>query len=91
MEKVERLSANIIDCNCDVPCAHLADWNAYQTARGRLRDLSPDLARLAVAAGELAEAVGVWSEHDGDLGYSQVAYDVIDALTRFRAIAEGKE
>ena len=46
--------------------------------------LAPDLARLAIAAGELAEAV------DRKFNMDQFP-DIDEALTRFRAIAEGKE
>jgi hypothetical protein len=62
-------------------------------ANARLIALAPDLARLAVAAGELAEvserAIRISKEHDDFRLYAMEP--MWQALARFRAIAEGKQ
>jgi hypothetical protein len=59
--------------------------------RAPARDMPPDLARLVVAAGDLAEIMDKPDQSDGM--QSRYHYDwhkVDDALARFHAIAEGK-
>jgi hypothetical protein len=61
-------------------------------ANARLIALSPDLARLAVAAGELADLLDKPDQSDGKLGRYHYDWHKVDAaLARFRAIAEVKE
>ena len=61
----------------------VAEWpNSVDSAR--LIALSPDLARLAIAAGELAEMLRQYLEIDAS------DENLEEALARFRAIAEGK-
>lgn len=64
------------------------DWVVCEKAShdAHLIALAPDLARLAVAAGELAEVMQEYSKHTD--WFPQKAYH---ALTRFRAISEGEE
>jgi hypothetical protein len=77
-----------------------------QADDARLIALSPDLARLAVAAGELAEALKTAQDYVDDASRGLLRYrdraaisdtasdDLVfiqDALARFRAIAEGRE
>jgi hypothetical protein len=68
------------------PCKPISKKDlARLMSDARLIALSPDLARLAVAAGELADMVQCWDE----CGCTESA--LREALARFRAIAEGKE
>jgi hypothetical protein len=62
-------------------------------ANARLIALSPDLARLASAAGELAELMdeGDCPWREGTALYDEWWQLRSDALARFRAIAEGRE
>lgn len=55
-------------------------------SNARLIALSPDLARLAVAAGELADCIDA---HQAV--YQGMMPQTLKALDRFRAISEGKE
>jgi hypothetical protein len=57
-------------------------------ANARLIALAPDLVRLAVAAGDLAEAALACHPYVEEL---RCGDDLREALARFRAIAEGRE
>jgi len=83
------MTDNLIERAKEALKEHNACWDVNGTWMGDgevtpLEEMAPDLARLAVAAGELAEAVSVWSEHDGEHGYTKVASDVIEALAAER-------
>ena len=64
----------------------------YTSARAyaSLRDMGPDLARLALAAEELAEAVDTHIQHQLDAD-QPVPRKLEGALTAFNAIAKGEQ
>jgi hypothetical protein len=66
------------------------DGDEIDRANARLIALSPDLARLAIEAGDAINALsGVMTTMEG-LGHGPFHYERA-ALARFRAIAEGRE
>jgi len=64
----------------------------YTTLAARVAELEADLARLAVAAGELFDLMDRPDQSDGKIGRYHYDWHKVDAaLACFRAIAEGKK
>lgn len=82
----------LVDCNCDVPCAHLRDYEAFAAIQKRKKARVPDMEAALLAAEELAEVLAeadrqiVWEGMGLGSDFSNRAES---ALAAYRKATEG--